>query len=390
MLSKRVLLAASFFIISIGSDSLAAGLPFNPREYPKKVVTCAALNRAENKQVDIDLRMSHNFLGYCRKCIKNTVDYVDINPKAEKTLLLLHGWPSLWASWKYQIQEFQDDYHIIAPDLRGFGASMHPGDVRSSGSWPDLVGDLLCILGDAGVSKTIAVGHDWGTQLAYEAARERPDVFTAVVGITIPYVPAAGPFMSTQVQVAAHPRLAYQLFFDKQTPAAVAELESDIRRTLRGTLRDVASPPPESFLASPDTFLGAWDNVKEIPVIPFFSEDEEDYWVEQFRINGFKYNLQYYTEENRFASWKFANEQGNHTIPQPVLSILPTEDPVANMELAAKLLHSFDFLPNHTLRTLPTAHWTHLEKPIEVNSIIRKWLTELDTNQGQGHVRDEL
>ena len=72
---------------------------------------------------------------------------------------------------------------------------------------PDLVGDLLCILEHAGVQKAIAVGyattasiffsdvspstsgfsrHDWGAQLAYEAARERPDVFTAVIGITIP------------------------------------------------------------------------------------------------------------------------------------------------------------------------------------------------------------
>ena len=71
--------------------------------------------------------------------------------------------------------------------------------------------------------------------------------------------------------------------------------------------------------------------------------------------------------QNRLAAWKFANEQGNHTIPQPVLSILATkvrfqstltkifsftdvlQDPVADMELAAKLLHSFDFLPNHSL-----------------------------------------
>lgn len=34
-------------------------------------------------------------------------DYVDINPQAKKTLLFLHGWPGLWASWKYQIEEFQ-------------------------------------------------------------------------------------------------------------------------------------------------------------------------------------------------------------------------------------------------------------------------------------------
>lgn len=76
------------------------------------------------------------------------------------------------------------------------------------------------------------------------------------------------------------------------------------------------------------------------------------------------------------------------------------------MELAAKLLRSFDFLPNYTLRvrtffvapssvaddtlsqTLPTAHWTQLERPAEVNGIIRKWLEELDIKQGHQH--DEL
>jgi len=75
------------------------------------------------------------------------------------------------------------------------------------------------------------------------------------------------------------------------------------------------------------------------------------------------------------------------------------------MELAAKLLRSFDFLPNHSRyvsvpfvfirqllttrsQTLPTAHWTQLEKPTEVNGIIRKWLTELYSKQE--HPRDEL
>jgi len=68
----------------------------------------------------------------------------------------------------------------------------------------------------------------------------------------------------------AHPRLTYQLFFDRQTPEAVAELNRDIRRTLRGTVRDVASPPPESFLTSSETFIGAWDHVDEVCLL-FFS-----------------------------------------------------------------------------------------------------------------------
>ena len=66
---------------------------------------------------------------------------------------------------------------------------------------------------------------------------------------------------------AVHPRLTYQLFFDTQTHRATAELERDIRRTLRGSLRHVASPAPEDFLTSSETFLGAWDHIEEVYII---------------------------------------------------------------------------------------------------------------------------
>lgn len=107
------------------------------------------------------------------------VEYVDVgSPYAERTIVFLHGWPSLWASWKYQIEEFkvcdafysrgfwhflhcglQSDYRLIVPTIRGYGASTHPGDVQTSGSLPDLVGDIMCILGHAGVSQAIAIGQ---------------------------------------------------------------------------------------------------------------------------------------------------------------------------------------------------------------------------------------
>jgi hypothetical protein len=58
MVSVPVLFKAALFIISVTSDGLAANLPFNPRDYPKKIVTCPAINRAQNTQVDIDLRMN--------------------------------------------------------------------------------------------------------------------------------------------------------------------------------------------------------------------------------------------------------------------------------------------------------------------------------------------
>lgn len=113
---------------------------FSPKSYPKSVATCPAINRATNETVELQLH------------------YVDINPKAETTLIMVHGWPSLWSTWSNQILEFQDEYHMIAPDLRGFGASTHPGDVQSSGTMGDLVGDLVCIMEHAGVQSAVCIG----------------------------------------------------------------------------------------------------------------------------------------------------------------------------------------------------------------------------------------
>jgi len=271
----------------------------------------------------------------------------------------------------------QSDHRLIVPDIRGFGASTHPRDVQSSGSIPDVVGDLMCILQHAGVSQAVVIGHDWGSQLAYEAARERPDVFTAVVGISLPYMPAAGPPVPISSLAEEFPHLGYQVYFAEETSAAIAELSADIRRTLRSTLRTASSPPPADFLISNTSYLAAWANVTTIPPIPFLSEGEEDYWVSQYSIQNFTYNLEFYTNDDRQQAYTLANGQGNESIPQPALSILPTQDPVADWVVAAEALGSANFLPNLTQVTLPGAHWSQLEFPDRVNALIRDFLSTL-------------
>ena len=75
------------------------------------------------------------------------------------------------------------------PTLRGFGASTHPGDVQTSGTIPDIVEDLACIMRDAQVETVTCVGHDWGAQVCWEAARARPDLVEAVAGAVVPVSP---------------------------------------------------------------------------------------------------------------------------------------------------------------------------------------------------------
>ncbi|KIJ59773.1 hypothetical protein HYDPIDRAFT_183893 [Hydnomerulius pinastri MD-312] len=332
---------------------------FDPTQYAFNSVKCPAIDRALGKHVDIN------------------IEYVDINPAAKTTILMVHGWPSLWSSWGQQIDGFKDEYHLVAIDVRGFGGSTHPEDVESSSNLADIAGDLTCVLEHLDVSSAICLGHDWGAEVCYEAARRRPDIFFALIGVTVPYLHAAGPFIDSVELTANMPKLAYQIFFERNTSGAVAELNKDIRRTLRGTLRSVDSPPPDHFLTSNATFIGAYDHLPEIPDIPFFSKEEEDYFVERFSQQGFDRSLIFYTRGNRYGTWQSAQEQGNYTIPQPVLSVLPLNDPVADWVFAAEFLKAAHFLPLLTTKTMEGAHWPHMEHPKVFNAIMREWLDGL-------------
>ncbi|KAI0029431.1 hypothetical protein K488DRAFT_88724, partial [Vararia minispora EC-137] len=103
---------------------------------------------------------------------------------------------------------------------------------------------------------------------------------------------------------------------------------------------------------------------------------EERYWAERYALQGFAPTLYFYSTPSRRASWSQAHAQHNFKISQPALSLLDTQDPVANWPAAALLLHSADFLPNGLVKTLPGAHWVHMEFPDEVNDILRAWLDQ--------------
>lgn len=362
--------------LTLISALLPAEAHFNPKEYSKKVATCKALKRTPEPEI-----------------VTLALRYVDINPTAEKTILMVHGWPSLWSTWSNQIQELKNDYRLIVPDLRGFGESTHPGDTSTSGNMGDMVGDVACILEHARVSSAICMGHDWGSQVCYEAARMRPDIFTAVIGAVVPYIPSAGPFVPIKHLVPMLPKLTYQLYFDSKLDTATAELDRDIRRTIRATLRTVSSPPPDAYLQSQDSFLDAWGHIEEIPAVPFFTPEEENYFIEQYSIQGFRYTLQFYMNENRYASWELAQSQGNYTIPQPALAIYPLNDPVADWMAASHLLKTAEFVPNLTTEVLEGAHWVQVENPVKFNAIVRAWLLKLDDSKNvneEYHIPDEL
>ncbi|KIL59519.1 hypothetical protein M378DRAFT_169165 [Amanita muscaria Koide BX008] len=235
---------------------------------------------------------------------------------------------------------------------------------------------MACILKHAGVDDVICMGHDWGSQICYEMARARPDITNAVIGISIPYAPGGDTFTPSTSFVKYYPKLMYQVYFDEKTDNAAAELDKDVRRSLRSVHRTLASPVPDAFLRSRDSFLTAFGS-EEIPPIPYLTPQEEDYLVEQFKVQGFENTLHFYITENRYQSWKFVHNHGNRSIPQPVLTVYSSKDSTADWKFIGTVVGSAKYVPNLTTETVTADHWAHLENPIGFNPIVRGWLSKL-------------
>ena len=102
-------------------------------------------------------------------------------------VLMCHGFPESWYSWRHQIEALAaSGFRVVAPDMRGYGGTDAP---RDSDAYTMLhhVGDMVELVQALGETQAVIVGHDWGAPVAWNAAMMRPDLFRAVVGLSVPF-----------------------------------------------------------------------------------------------------------------------------------------------------------------------------------------------------------
>ncbi|MGZ4681546.1 MAG: alpha/beta fold hydrolase [Acidimicrobiales bacterium] len=105
-------------------------------------------------------------------------------------VVLLHGWPDTHELWAGQTAALSAaGYQVIAPDLRGLGASDKPEGVDAYNILL-LAGDVLGVLDHLGIEKAHVVGHDWGAALAWAIAAFMPDRVDHLVCLSVGH-PAA-------------------------------------------------------------------------------------------------------------------------------------------------------------------------------------------------------
>jgi pimeloyl-ACP methyl ester carboxylesterase len=100
-------------------------------------------------------------------------------------VLLLHGFPEFWWSWRHQLVALAEaGYHAVAPDLRGYGASDKPPRGYDA---PTLAADVAGMVRALGERDAVVVGHDWGGHLAWSVAALHPAVVRRLVVVSIPH-----------------------------------------------------------------------------------------------------------------------------------------------------------------------------------------------------------
>ncbi len=302
-------------------------------------------------------------------------------------ILFCHGFPELWYSWRYQLPALaQAGYHVVAPDLRGYGQTDQPSAIEAY-TLLHLVGDLVGVLDVLGERQAILVGHDWGSVLAWHAALMRPDRFPALITMSSPYLPR-GPLHGARATVpptqswrqSFGDHFFYQTYF-LQPGVAEAELERDVRTTMRRFLYGLSgdAPPSERWHPIvPDPQVSALNSAGNPTSLPsWLTEADLDVYTTEFTRTGFRGGLNWYRNIDR--NWALLAAYSGASITQPTLFLWGDQDPileVAGMRRGIERMQQF--VPNLRQIVLPgCGHWIQEERTQEVNAEILAFFQHL-------------
>lgn len=100
-------------------------------------------------------------------------------------VVMIHGFPDYWYSWRHQMEALSDRYQVVAVDQRGYNLSDKPKGVENY-DVSLLVGDVIAVIKHLGKEKAIVVGHDWGGMVAWSVAAFQPDMVEKLIIVNLP------------------------------------------------------------------------------------------------------------------------------------------------------------------------------------------------------------
>ena len=293
-------------------------------------------------------------------------------------VVLCHGFPELWYSWRHQLPALAAaGYHAIAPDQRGYGGTDRPDDVDDYDILR-LSDDMLGLLDALGEEQAVFVGHDWGAPVVWHLAQRVPERVRAVVGMSVAFRGGRGPTPPIATMRAIFGETFFYILYFQEQGVADKELASDPEGFLRRfywTISGDAPPGAWKVLPAEGTTLN--DSLSDTDELPgwFTAEDLATYTAE-FTRTGFTGGLNWYRNFDR--NWEITPDLEGKKIVVPALFIAGERDPVLIMAPPDDMDEWVTDLRGKVI--VPGAgHWIQQERPEEVNAALLDFLKGLDS-----------
>jgi pimeloyl-ACP methyl ester carboxylesterase len=293
-------------------------------------------------------------------------------------VLLLHGFPESWYSWRHQLTALADaGYHAVAPDQRGYCQTGRPpvadqGDDAGEYTILHLTGDIVALMDALGEERAVVAGHDWGAPVAWHLGLFRPDRIRGVIGLSVPYHPrgSAPPIRTLRAAIGEN---FYMVYF-QQPGVAEAELSRDPAATFRKILYSLSGDAP-AFSPAVPSGGGILDACAEPPALPgWLTQRDLDTYVAEYEPAGFTGPLNWYRNVDR--SWELTGSWLHAKVSVPSLFIAGEKDMVLSIGGVDALRTVAPQLAG-TLLLPGCGHWTQQERPAEVNAAVIGFLLGL-------------
>jgi pimeloyl-ACP methyl ester carboxylesterase len=292
-------------------------------------------------------------------------------------VVLVHGWPESWYSWRHQIRALADaGYHVVAPDMRGYGGSDKPPAVEDYDIL-DTSGDIIGLIDAMGAEKAALVGHDWGAIVAWNTVLLHPDRFTSLAAMSVPYNGRAARPPLEAMRARYGDDFYYILYHNEPGGVAEAEYDADPRGLLSRAYLSPDSPRDPPLVTDPKRSAGGWIPRRGAPkgLPDWLTQADLDYFVSEFERAGFRGGVNYYRNFDR--NWELTPQLAGAQIDIPVAFIAGEKDTViagataealrASMSRTAKDLRKVELVPG-------VGHWVQQEEPERVNAFLLDFL----------------
>jgi pimeloyl-ACP methyl ester carboxylesterase len=247
-------------------------------------------------------------------------------------VVMLHGFPDFWYSWRDQMPELAKNYQVVALDLRGYNKSDQPKGVENY-TVDKLVGDVDAVLKHFKADKAVIVGHDWGGMIAWTYAMTHPEKVDRLIVLNLP-----------------HPK------------CLMRELAGNSEQQKNSQYARNFQQPNAAAMLTPE-LLTFW--VKE--------PDARKVYVEAMKRGSIECMLNYY--KANYPKEPYKDDREFPKVKCPVLMIHGLKDTYL---LPGALNDTWKHLEKDlTLVTIPDAgHFVHRDQPEKVTRTMVRWLSE--------------